>query len=103
MGIEDRIRKLEASLLPPQAADTGARERLAARLLGLADRYRAHRERGGRPDLEGQSVASLVGLVLSYEPGEVPEEVADALREAAQRTSGAGASLALLCLEARGA
>ena len=102
-SVKRRIRRLESSLLPSPTADTEARERLAARLLGIADRSHAHRERGGAPVLGGQSVASLVGLVLSYPRGEVPAEVADVLGEATRRTGEAAARLALLCLEARGA
>jgi len=78
---------LEASLarrLGNHADTTGARIRLEAKLAAGVEAHRAHRERGEKPDLEGQSLASLVALVLSYPPGEVPPEVLAAARTKAE-------------------
>jgi hypothetical protein len=110
MGIVDRLRRLEASLTPEQdPADAGARDRLVAKLVQMAERYRAARERGEalQPDLGNLSYMSLLALVMSYPPGEVPPEVESALMASTERCShgphSAFAKVAKLCLESRGA
>ena len=64
-------------------------------------------QRGGEePNLEGHSMASLLGLVESYPYGAVPQEVAEAARSKALELSHGPQSAALkmvrLCLESRG-
>ena len=65
-----------------------------------------HRELGEEPNLEGQSMASLLGLVESYPYGAVPPEVAEAARSKAQELSHGPHSAALkmlrMCLTSRG-
>lgn len=106
MGVEDRLRRLEASLSPLHA-NTGARERFKAKIGAIAQAQFARRQRGGaEPVLEGQSLASLLGLINSYPYGEVPPEVAQATRRKAQELSYGPYSAALkmvrLCLESKG-
>ena len=105
MGLRGRLDRLEASL-SPRRADNGAKERFKAKLAAISEAHRAHRERGGEPVLEGQSVASLLGLVGSYPYGEVPPEVARAARSKALEMSHGPHSAALkmvrLCLESKG-
>jgi hypothetical protein len=105
MGIRDRLDYLEASL-SPRHADTGARERLEAKLAAISEAHRMHRERGEEPNLEGQSMASLLGLVGSYPHGEVPPEVAEAarskVRELSHGSQSVFARMVHLCLESKG-
>jgi hypothetical protein len=105
MGIRDRLDRLETSV-SPRHADTGARERLEAKLAAISEAHRMHRERGEEPNLEGQSMASLLGLVGSYPHGEVPPEVAQAARSKARELShgsqGVFAKMVRLCLESKG-
>ena len=106
MGIRERLDRLETSL-SPRHADTGARERFRAKLATISEAHRMHRERGGvEPNLEGQSMASLLGLVDSYPYGEVPPEVARAARNKAQELShgpqSAASKMVRLCLESKG-
>jgi len=78
---------LEASLARRQGnpADTfGAKERLQEKLAAVEEAHRAHRQRGGDPRLQEQSMGSLWALVRSYPPGEVPPEVAEAARTKAE-------------------
>ena len=106
MGVEDRLRRLEASL-PLRRENNGAKERFKAKLAAVSGAHRARRERGGaEPVLEGQGMASLLGLVESYPYGAVPSEVARAARSKAQKLShgpqSAAAKMVHLCLESRG-
>jgi hypothetical protein len=92
--------------LSPQHADTGARERFRTKLLAISEAHRARRQRGEEPNLEGQSMASLLGLIDSYSYGQVPQEVAEAARSKALELSHGPQSAALkmvrLCLESKG-
>ena len=106
MGLRDRLDRLEASL-SPRYADHGARERLKAKLAAISEAHRARRERGSaEPVLEGQSMASLLGLVESYSYGAVPPEVARAARDKARELSHGPrspvAKVVRMCLEAKG-
>jgi hypothetical protein len=106
MGIEYRLRRLEASL-SPRRENNEAKERFKAKLAAISEAHRARRERGGaEPDLEGQSMASLLGLVDSYPYGAVPSEVAQAARSKARELSHGPQSAVLkmvrLCLESKG-
>jgi|ERR671916_1125043 hypothetical protein len=105
MGLRDRLDRLEASL-SPRHVDNGAKERFMAKLAAISEAHRAHRERGEEPKLEGQSLASLLGLVVSYPYGAVPPEVARAAMSKAEEM-GHGphsvfARMARRCLESRG-
>ncbi len=107
-SIEDRIARLEASLEPkPGEADTRAGEKFKAELERLAECHRAYREEGVTVNLEQQSHASLLGLVMSYPYGEVPSEVVRTLWKVSERHSHGPESVFLkvarLCLESRGA
>jgi hypothetical protein len=83
MSLERRLAALEASRSPRAAS--GARGRLASKLGTVAQAHLTRRSRGGgEPVLEGQSMASLLGLVLSYPRGSVPHEVAQAASLKAQ-------------------
>jgi hypothetical protein len=75
---------LEASLSPRHAYHHGAKERLKGKLGAISEAQREHRERGEEPNLEGQSMASLFALVLSYPHGGIPPEVAQAARSKAE-------------------
>ena len=106
MGVRGRLDRLEASL-SPRHADNGARERFKAKLTAISEAHRARRGRGGaEPVLEGQSMASLLGLVESYPYGAVPPEVAQVARSKAQELSHGPHSVATkmvrLCLESKG-
>jgi hypothetical protein len=105
VGLEERLRRLETSLALKSHVDTGAPERIVAKLMGMAERHRAARKEGLEPDLEQQSIASLCSMVLSFPPGEVPTEVATALKYAVHRMeygslSSSGRQLARRCLKA---
>ena len=104
-GFKDRLDRLEASL-SPRHVDTGARERFKAKLAAISEAHRARRQRGEEPKLEGQSMASLLGLVDSYPYGAVPPQVAQAARSKAQELSYGPHSAVLkivrLCLESKG-
>jgi len=104
MGIRDRLDRLETSL-SSRHADTGARERFKAKLGAISEAHRIHRERGEGPNLEGQSMASLLGLVGSYPHGKVPPEVAEAARSKARELShgphSVSAKMVRLCLESK--
>jgi hypothetical protein len=86
--------------------DSGAKERLESKLADLADRHCVARERGEEPTLEGASVASLVGLILSYPHHSVPPEVGRAARSKVEATSpgshSAAAKLLSLSLASKG-
>ena len=105
MGLKYRLDRLHASL-SPQHADTGARERFRTKLLAISEAHRARRQRGEEPVLEGQSLASLLGLIDSYSYGQVPQEVAEAARSKALELSHGPQSAALKmvrrCLESKG-
>jgi hypothetical protein len=105
-GFKDRLDRLETSLSPRHAYYHGARERLEAKLAAVSEAHREHRERGGEPRLEGQSMASLLALVRSYPHGEVPLEVAEAARTKAEgfghSPPNVAAKMVRLCLESRG-
>ena len=105
MGLKYRLDRLHASL-SPQHADTGARERFRTKLLAISEAHRARRQRGEEPVLEGQSLASLLGLIDSYPYGAVPPEVAQAAQRKALQLSHGPHSAALkmlrLCLTSRG-
>lgn len=106
MGVEDRLRRLEA-LLFPHRESSGARERFKAKLVAISEAHRARREQGGaEPNLKGQSMAFLLGLVESYPRGEVPPEIAEATRSKARELSYGPQSAALkmvrLCLGSKG-
>jgi hypothetical protein len=77
MSLERRLAALEASL-PPRNGGNGARERLEAKLMAVAESHRLGRQRGEEPVLEGQSMASLLALIHSHGYGAVPHEVARA-------------------------
>jgi hypothetical protein len=114
-SLDRRLGRLETSLsqrLGTPAYYHGARERLEAKLQAISESQREHRERGGvEPVLEGQSLASLLALVRSFECGEVPPAVAQAVRTKAEGfCHGPGrvphsvvAKMVRLCLESRGA
>lgn len=85
-GFKDRLERIEASL-SPRHVDTGAKERLRAKLAAISEAHRVRRQRGEEPVLEGQSMASLLGLIHSYPSGAVPPEVAQAARSKAQELS----------------
>ena len=102
----ERLReRLEAST--PSRAHNAARERLRAKLAAVSEMHRASRERGEEPGLEGQSFASLLGLVESYPHGEVPPQVAEATRgraaEMGHSPESIFAKMARTCLRSRGA
>jgi hypothetical protein len=105
MKVEGRLRRLEAAL-SPRREDNGAKERFKAKLAAISEGHRAHRERGGVPNLDGQSMASLLGLVDSYPYGAVPPEVAQAARSKAQELShgpqSAATKMVYLCLASKG-
>jgi hypothetical protein len=105
MGLKDRLDRLEASLSPHQA-DNGARERFKAKLAAITEGHRARRQRGEEPVLEGQGMASLLGLVESYPYGAVPQEVAEAAKNKAQELShgpySVAAKMVHLCLQSKG-
>lgn len=105
MGVRGRLDRLEASL-SPRHADTGARERFKAKLTAISEVHRVRRELGEEPNLEGQSMASLLGLVESYPYGAVPPEVAQVARSKAQELSHGSqsvfAKMVRLCLESKG-
>ena len=86
VGLKDRLERIEASLCPHHA-DNGARERLRTKLAAISEAHRVCRQRVEEPVLEGQSMASLLGLVESYPYGAVPSEVAQAARSKAQELS----------------
>jgi len=100
-----RLDRLEDSL-SPRYVDTGVRERFKAELAAISEAHRARRDRGDEPVLEGQSMASLLGLVQSYPDGEVPPEVAQAARSKAQELSHGPRSVfaktVRMCLESKG-
>lgn len=97
--------RLETSV-SPRHADTEARERFKAKLAAISEAHLMHRERGEEPNLEGQSMASLLGLVGSYPHREVPPEVAEVARSKARELShvphSADAKMVRLCLESKG-
>ncbi len=101
----DRLDRLEASL-SPRHVDTGAKERFRTKLADISEAHRARRQRGEEPNLEGQSLASLLGLIDSYSYGAVPQEVAHAAQRRALELSRGSHSAALkmlrLCLELKG-
>ncbi len=105
MGIESRLDRLEASL-SPRHVDNGAKERFKAKLAAISDAHHSHRQRGGELNLDGQSMASLLGLVDSYPYGAVPPEVARAARSKARELShgprSAATKMVRLCLESKG-
>ena len=106
MGMRDRLERIETSL-SPRNADTGSRERLEAKLAAISEAHRVRRQRGGEePNLEGQSMASLLGLVNSYPYGAVPQEVAQAVKGKAQELShgphSAAAKIVSLSLVSKG-
>jgi hypothetical protein len=105
MGLKDCLDRLEA-LLSRRNADTGARERFKTKLGAISAAHRARRELGEEPPLEGQSMASLLGLVDSYPYDAVPPQVAQAARSKAQELSYGPHSAVLkivrLCLESKG-
>lgn len=104
-GFKDRLERIEASLSPSHV-DTGARERLRTKLAAIAEAHRVRRHRGDEPVLEGQSLASLLGLIDSYPYGAVPPEVAQAAKGKAQEISygphSMAAKMVRLCLESKG-
>ena len=104
-GFKDRLGRLEASLYP-RHVDTGAKERFKAKLAAISEAHRARRQRGEEPNLEGQSIASLLGLIDSYPYGAVPPEVAEAARSKAVKLSRGPHSVSLkmvrMCLESKG-
>ena len=108
-GFKDRLDRLETSLSPRlgnPAYHHGARERLEAKLAAVSEAHREHRERGEEPNLDGQSLASLLALVRSYHHGEVPPAVVHAVRSKAQELScdpnSAVAKMVRLCLTSKG-
>ncbi len=105
MGVRGRLDRLEASL-SPRHADNGARERFKAKLAAISEAHRVRRELGEEPNLEGQSMASLLGLIESYPCGAVPLEVAQRARSKVQELShgphSAAAKMVRLCLESKG-
>ncbi len=105
MGVENRLRRLEASLSPGRE-NSEARARFKSKLAAISDAHRAVRERGGEPNLDGQSMASLLGLVDSYPYGAVPPEIARAARSKARELShgprSAASKMVRLCLESKG-
>ena len=104
-GFKDRLDRLQASL-SPRHVDTGARERFKAKLAAISEAHRARRQRGEETNLEGQSMASLFGLIDSYPYGAVPQEVAEAAASKAQELSHGPHSVSLkmvrMCLESKG-
>src|ERR671916_217209 len=106
MGLRDRLDRVEEASLSSRRADNGAKERFKAKLAAISEAHRARRDRGGEPVLEGQSMASLLGLVQSYPYGEVPPKVAQAARSKAQELShgprSVFAKMVRLSLESKG-
>lgn len=107
--IGKRLERLETSHstgLGDHAYHHGAKERLSAKLEAISQAHRMHRERGEAPNLEGQSMMSLLALVQSYPHGEVPLEVAAAARSKAEgfghSPHNVAAKMVRLCLESRG-
>jgi hypothetical protein len=104
-GVRGRLDRLEASL-SPHHVDTGARERLEAKLAAISEAHRVRRQRGEKLNLERQSMACLLGLIASYPYGAVPPEVAQAARSKVQQLShgphSPTAKVLHLCLESRG-
>ena len=104
-GLRERLDRLEASL-SPRHVDNGAKERFRTKLATIAETHRGRRERGEEPVLEGQSMASLLGLIDSYPYGAVPPEVAQAATSKAQELSHGPQSTAFkmvrMCLESKG-
>jgi hypothetical protein len=105
MGLENRLARLEASMFTHNG-DNGARERLEEKLTAVAESHRVARERGEELHLEGQSLASLVGLIGSYDYGEVPPEVAEAtwtkVQEVGPVSRSAAFKLVRTCLKRKG-
>ena len=105
-SLESRLERLRERL-EASRAHSAARERLRAKLAAVSEMHRASREREEEPGLEGQSFASLLGLVESYPHGEVPPEVAEATRGRAEEMGHSSqsifAKMARMCLRSKGA